>query len=75
MKRKSNRLDYEKMVEVGEETTNQSKHTKKSLFGSKSLRDDRYVFGGANLLGKCTVAYVSTPGKLQKVGRKNFKKM
>ena len=49
---------------------------RKTNLGQKVLEMiDIHVFGDANLLAKCTVAYAATPGKLQKNGPKNFKKM
>ena len=49
---------------------------RKTNLGQKvSEMIDIHVFGETSLLGKCTGAYVAIPGKLQKSGRKNFKKM
>ena len=57
----SARLDRKIMGEIGEETTNKSKHIKNNQSESRSFRVFYvfvfYVFGDASLLGTCAVAY------------------
>ena len=42
MRQSSTRLDCENMEEMGEETTNKSKHTRNNQVALRNLRDDRY---------------------------------
>ena len=42
MRQNSARLDCENMEEMGEETTNKSKHTRNNQVALRNFRDDRY---------------------------------